>query len=149
MEIKLEKLINLQCYLDKIIGLNIIYNDVNNNQVLKNKLLAFIVELGELANETRCFKYWSQKKPSSKKIIAEEYADGLHFLLSIGLSLDIIPKKIIISNNLKKLHKNDLVKKFMQLINLSTHYFQDLNNKDKFDLILKKYLSLAFWIRNE
>ena len=49
------------------------------------KILALQVELGELANETRCFKYWSKKKPSEKPVILEEYVDCLHFILSIGL----------------------------------------------------------------
>lgn len=51
---------------------------------LKNRILALIVELGELANETRCFKYWSLKAPSEKSVILEEYVDGIHFIVSIG-----------------------------------------------------------------
>ncbi|WEG13922.1 dUTP diphosphatase [Pullulanibacillus sp. KACC 23026] len=51
----------------------------------EDKLLALLVELGELANETRCFKFWSFKGPSESSIILEEYVDGLHFILSIGL----------------------------------------------------------------
>ena len=53
--------------------------------VKDDKLLAFMVELAELANETRCFKYWSEKGPSARHIILEEYVDGVHFLISIGL----------------------------------------------------------------
>ncbi len=49
--------------------------------------LAFLVELGELANETRCFKYWSLKPSSERSVILEEYVDGLHFILTIGLTL--------------------------------------------------------------
>ncbi|MBP2240681.1 dimeric dUTPase (all-alpha-NTP-PPase superfamily) [Cytobacillus eiseniae] len=49
------------------------------------KILALLVELGELANETRCFKFWSLKQPSERKIILEEYVDGIHFILSLGL----------------------------------------------------------------
>ncbi|MCA0969862.1 dUTP diphosphatase [Halobacillus litoralis] len=51
------------------------------------KTLALLVELGELANETRCFKFWSLKGPSERDVILEEYVDGLHFLLSLGLDL--------------------------------------------------------------
>ena len=43
------------------------------------------MEIAELANETRCFKFWSNKGPSAKNTILEEYADCLHFLLTIGL----------------------------------------------------------------
>lgn len=53
------------------------------------KILALLVELGELANETRCFKFWSTKPASEKEVILEEYVDGVHFLLSIGLDMDL------------------------------------------------------------
>lgn len=56
--------------------------------LLNDRFLAFFVELGELANETRCFKYWSLKGPSEKEVIMEEFSDGIHFLLTIGLTLD-------------------------------------------------------------
>ena len=53
--------------------------------VWKEKGLALMVELSELANETRCFKFWSTKGPSERSIILEEYVDSIHFLLSLGL----------------------------------------------------------------
>jgi len=54
---------------------------------LRRRILALLVELGELANETRAFKFWSLKEPSPFKKILDEYADGLHFLLSIGIAI--------------------------------------------------------------
>lgn len=53
------------------------------------RVLALMVELGEFANETRCFKFWSEKGPSPKEKILDEYADGLHFLLSLGIELGV------------------------------------------------------------
>ncbi|MBQ9458028.1 MAG: dUTP diphosphatase [Bacilli bacterium] len=53
------------------------------------RLLSLLVELGEFANETRCFKYWSLKGPGPKERILDEYADGLHFLLSLGIPLGV------------------------------------------------------------
>ena len=50
------------------------------------RILATQVELAELANETRCFKYWSTKGPAKRSTILEEYADGIHFLVSLGIS---------------------------------------------------------------
>ena len=58
-------------------------------KTMKERVLAFLVELGEMANETRCFKYWSYKGPSPKEVILEEWADGLHFLLSLGVALGV------------------------------------------------------------
>lgn len=39
------------------------------------------MEFGELANETRCFKYWSIKPMSDKEVILEEYIDCLFMIL--------------------------------------------------------------------
>jgi dimeric dUTPase (all-alpha-NTP-PPase superfamily) len=54
-----------------------------------SKVLALLVELGELANETRCFKFWSNKPASESPIILEEFVDGVHFLLSLGLEMGV------------------------------------------------------------
>ncbi len=56
-----------------------------SHDVFLEKGLALLVELSELANETRCFKFWSEKGPSEKFVILEEYVDSVHFLLSLGI----------------------------------------------------------------
>lgn len=61
-------------------------HQLSGNQ-FDERLLALHVELGELANETRSFKFWSKKGPSPQDVILEEYVDGIHFLLSLGLAL--------------------------------------------------------------
>lgn len=58
-------------------------------QLFEDKLLALLVELSELANETRCFKFWSTKGPSERAVILEEYVDSIHFLLSLGIVKDL------------------------------------------------------------
>lgn len=77
-------------------------------------ILALLVELGELANEWRGFKFWSSnQKPRTKAVrvpsmmeedkeyynpMLEEFVDGLHFILEIGLEIginDFQPKKLI------------------------------------------------------
>ncbi|MCA1009888.1 dUTP diphosphatase [Halobacillus halophilus] len=63
------------------------HHQLNSSENVKEKILALQVELGELANETRCFKFWSTKQASAKETILEEYVDGLHFILSLGLDL--------------------------------------------------------------
>lgn len=82
--IELKPLFIKQSELDAQIALN---HGVTYEQTKDKRLLALLVELGEFANETRCFKFWSFKKPSSKDIILDEYADGLHFFLSLGIIL--------------------------------------------------------------
>lgn len=80
----LKRLYTLQNELNEKI--NEVHNTKDQNMVF-HKILSLQVELGELANETRCFKYWSLKKPSNNEIILEEFVDCLHFILSIGLEL--------------------------------------------------------------
>ena len=68
---------------------------LEGNDLLEDKVLALQVELGELANETRCFKFWSKKPPSEKVVVLEEYVDGLHFILSLGNLLNSQLKGIV------------------------------------------------------
>ena len=60
---------------------------LEGSDLFVKKIIALHVELGELANETRSFKYWSKKGPSPREIILEEFVDVLHFTLSLGIDL--------------------------------------------------------------
>jgi dimeric dUTPase (all-alpha-NTP-PPase superfamily) len=62
-------------------------HNLQHKYLVPDKILALQVEIGELANETRCFKFWSLKDPSAREFILEEYVDSVHFILSIGLDL--------------------------------------------------------------
>ena len=57
---------------------------MNKKELLDNTILALLVEVGELANTTRCFKHWSTKGMMDKEIVLDEFSDCLHFYLSIG-----------------------------------------------------------------
>ena len=78
---KLTKLFSMQRELDAYIQ----QNRLEQTDVFLEKALALLIELAELANETRCFKFWSQKGPSADEVILEEYVDSIHFLLSLGI----------------------------------------------------------------
>lgn len=52
--------------------------------VMEERILALLVEIGEFANETRCFKFWSDKPMSKKEVVLFEFVDNVHFILSIG-----------------------------------------------------------------
>lgn len=81
----LQKLFEMQAALDAFIE-----KTQNITQdVFYEKGLALLVELGELANETRCFKFWSTKGPSAREVILEEFVDSIHFMLSLGLMRDL------------------------------------------------------------
>ncbi len=62
---------------------------VSYDATREKRLLALYVEVGELANATRTFKFWSEKPSEPREAVLEEYADGLHFLLSLGLAQGI------------------------------------------------------------
>ena len=78
---------NLQKLFEMQKGLDAFIEKTQNieHDVFKEKGLALMVELAELANETRCFKFWSTKGPSEREVILEEYVDSIHFILSLGL----------------------------------------------------------------
>lgn len=58
----------------------------------KKNCIEFLVELSEFINETKCFKYWSVKKPNLDDMMLE-YADVitmvLYFYNNLGMKLDI------------------------------------------------------------
>lgn len=75
-------LYNMQEKLDTYIEEN---HNLTGENLFNKKYLALLVELGELANETRSFKFWSLKPRNHMAVILEEYVDGIHFILSLGL----------------------------------------------------------------
>lgn len=56
-------------------------NNLFSDEIIEKNILELLVEFGELANETRCFKYWSTKPMSDKEVILEEYIDCLFMIL--------------------------------------------------------------------
>ncbi|MED4224203.1 dUTP diphosphatase [Neobacillus cucumis] len=79
---ELSKLFQMQKALDQHIEEK---HMLQNEDLFDRKVLALLVEIGELANETRCFKFWSVKPSSSKEVVLEEFVDGIHFILSLGI----------------------------------------------------------------
>ncbi|QOR65759.1 dUTP diphosphatase [Cytobacillus suaedae] len=106
--------------------------------LIEKKVLALLVEIGELANETRCFKFWSIKPPSSKDKILEEFVDGVHFILSIGLDLayDAGFELTIIEEELS------LVDQFLSIYQ-RIGQFQVNHTKETYDDLLSEYFNLG------
>ena len=84
MQLNLTELIALQAQLDERIMA--LHQEERQSTRIK-RVLALIVEINELANETRCFKYWSLKGPSHKDVLLEEFSDTMHFVISLGIDL--------------------------------------------------------------
>ena len=57
------------------------YEHIDKDMYKKNKL-ELLVEIGEFANETKCFKYWTTKSPN-KELVLFEYADCIIMTLCL------------------------------------------------------------------
>ncbi|WP_449621176.1 dUTP diphosphatase [Robertmurraya sp. Marseille-Q9965] len=112
---------------------------LQEEDLFDRKILALLVELGELANETRCFKFWSLKPASDQATILEEFVDGVHFMASLGIecSFDTIEEV--------KSEKDDKVTINEQFLNVyeAVHAFRIARSKETYILMLQAYLFLA------
>lgn len=58
---------------------------LENKSLLKKKIIALLVEIGECCNEIQDFKFWKKNLNTDSTKIKEELVDILHFILTIGL----------------------------------------------------------------
>lgn len=79
----IKELLDKQKELDLYIAKEKNLRDPYDTKWLESRKLALLVEVAELANATRCFKYWSNKGPESKERMLDESANCLHFCLSL------------------------------------------------------------------
>lgn len=109
------------------------YVNVVSNLYEKN-CLELIVEICEFANESKCFKYWTIKKPD-RSLLLEEYADCLSMLFCIFNAHNIEELDVLdIELN------DDIVLIFNEMIRMCTL----IMDKDKVDkkLLLKIFTYL-------
>jgi|SRR3712207_6228569 len=91
-------------------------HNLEGKDLFNNEIVAMVVELSECANEVRFFKHWSNKGPSPKDVILEEFADVLHFGLSIG---NMIGEYEILEHDYKAaLNYKDLTDSFIEIVNM-------------------------------
>lgn len=159
----LTKLFKIQAELDEKI---VKEKGLEGQDLLDKKVLALQVELGELAQNWRGFKYWSEdQEPRTHKFklvesetehgekvvtptpynpLLEEYVDCLHFLLSIGNDLGV--------NRIEQKHKHryDIETAFIHLfmgvgvISTRRDSVQEDNYKMTFSLFLRLGELLGF-----
>lgn len=84
MLLKIDDLQEIQSDLDERI---FELHETSRKETREDRVLALLVELGEFANETRSFKYWSLNKEINEEEMFEEFSDVLHFSLSLGLDI--------------------------------------------------------------
>lgn len=75
----LKRIIDKQIIFDKLLA---DAHKIDDKSWINKAILALYVEVAELANEIQSFKYWKKNKNIDENLIKEEYADGLHFLIS-------------------------------------------------------------------
>ena len=112
-------------------------HDLSGRDLFKEKYLALLVELGELANETRCFKFWSVKPRSDQSVILEEYVDGIHFILSLGLE-----KGCRYVSEIIKPAKMDESGQFNRVYDLCSAFYRE-PTEENYNKLFESYLQLG------
>lgn len=128
------KLFATQKKLDDYIEKN---NSLQNKDLFDEKVLALIVELGELANETRSFKFWSKNKTLDKLAILEEYIDGVHFILSLGLE-----KNYTFEGGPSPVEGRSISEQFLLLYELIIS-FKNNPSEENYHTLFSNYLTLG------
>lgn len=141
----LTKLFEIQRELD---GRIVEEKGLQGQDLLPQKILALQVELGELANEWRRFKFWSKdREPRTRKEVQasshmlhtetinpllEEYVDCLHFILSVGLDLNMQEEEVSIDSDYTK---ETTTETFSDLFEVISDLRKDINCSPRADLI--------------
>jgi|SRR5690625_409410 len=172
----LEKLFKIQAELDKRI---VEKHGLQNEDLLDKKILALQVELGELANEWRGFKFWSKDQKARKEIkchacngrgkfqfiendlssskfeicaycegtgiqarpLLEEYVDGLHFILDIGLEKDFV-KLGYNESAVEGMKRKDITSQFNYLFD-KVGDFSSIPNHNNYMYIVPLFIGLG------
>ncbi|WP_446662978.1 dUTP diphosphatase [Geobacillus sp. CCR] len=139
----LQKLFEMQRQLDEYIEQK--HPRQEGEDRLAKKILAFQVELGELANELpEVFKFWSNKKNNREKAL-EEFCDGLHFLLSVGLEITEPDMLDLKSWNLTK--ADNITEQFLCLTadvtDLYIGLYNDGDSKFYYEFLLLRFIHLG------
>ena len=121
MKINLADLYKKQAELDQRIAEN---HNVSYATTRSRRILALLVEIGEFANATRCFKYWSNKPSEAQDIVLDEYVDGLHFFLSLGIDIGVSKKEY---NHTK--HADNLTEQILEVYRLAAIFYKKQDEK--------------------
>lgn len=111
--------------------------DVQAKLLLPQKLLALQVKVGELANETQCFKFWVSKKSVVRRRVLEKYRECLYTVLSIGIEkgFDVTEFEV------KKL-EYELTDQFLNLY-IDINDFMVCSSKDNYITLIEDLLGFS------
>jgi dimeric dUTPase (all-alpha-NTP-PPase superfamily) len=105
--------------------------------LLPQKLLALQVKVGELANETQCFKFWVSKKSVVRRRILEKYRECLYTVLSIG-----IEKGFDVAEFEVKEVEYELTEQFLNLY-IDINDFMVCSSKDNYITLIEDLLGFT------
>ncbi|BCB05079.1 dUTP diphosphatase [Bacillus sp. KH172YL63] len=131
----IEKLLDMQKKLDEHIEKE---HGLEEEDLVEKKVLALLVEIGELANETRSFKFWSKKASSADDVILEEFVDGIHFILSLGIEIGIMQFDLGDTNYTNE----DLSKQFLEVFKEVNHFAEE-RSVEHFQQLFRQYVYLG------
>ena len=135
MHCDLIDLYNKQRELDANIASN---HHVSYQSTRNKRTLALLVELGEFANATRTFKYWSNKGPESKERVLDEFADGLHFILSLGIDQGYEMDSLDVNDD-----SNSLTDNLLESYRLVSNFYSS-QSKENYIEAFKSYLRALY-----
>ena len=108
-------------------------------EMYKKNKLELLVEIGELADETRYFKYWSNK-PIDLELVKEEYADCIimtfYFFNIMNVKLD---------EEFSKIEEYDKIDIFGRLYKLASDFYYN-DDKDLIKEIFVTIINLGYLI---
>jgi len=136
----LAQLAEHQKKLDDFIEKRLHNENETEESLFKKRIIAFLVELGEYANEERAFKFWSQKPPSELSVRLEEYIDGLHFILGLGNAIEFNYLNFELSEETK--HINGVIDNYLKIIQNLAAFTTD-KNATSFSELLSSYLNIV------
>lgn len=85
------------------------------------QLLALIVELAEVANEDKSFKYWKVQKVVNGDALLEEVVDVLHFILSRGNVLSETGNGADTLDSVSACMRENVTIQILELIDIARH----------------------------
>lgn len=131
---------------------------LQGQDLLDKKILALQVELGELAQEWRGFKFWSNDQEPRTEVywgppelpdvgtytnpLLEEYVDCLHFILSIGNEIGASKHEYVELMDLTNNITAQFISVFQLIGNLREEYLYYMD-KSGFNTVVNEFLCLG------
>lgn len=109
----------------------------DKNSLLPEKILGLQVKISELANLTQCYKFWVTSSDCKSSIILQQFVEGFHYILSIGLDKNYTN----INLEVQPL-QNDLTSQFINLY-IDINDFVVCPSIDNYKTLFENFLSIG------